>query len=173
MIQPQGNGSRGKQECVCVSDLFTHDRFMFWSELGQSGRILRASMDGAAPQLLAGTLIQPNGLTVDVGEQRLYWCDTMINTIVYATLSPLGLTNIVSLQLNEGTLGSNPFALSVSSTSLFWTDIGSNRLLSTHKVHGEGDAGNLATVYSSSFDTPRGVEVVSSSQQPVAGNNMI
>ena len=140
---------------------------MYWTELGQSSQIKRAYMDGTSEQLLLGALIQPNGLTVDIGEQRLYWCDTGADTVLYADLGPAGFTGITVLGLGDGTVG-QPFSISVSATSVFWTDLDTNSLLSTHKVHGSDETnGHLFTVFTASAgNTLRGVEVVASSQQP-------
>ena len=142
---------------------------MYWTELGYSARIKRAYMDGTSAQLLIGFLVQPNGLTVDIEEQRLYWCDTAAGTVVYAELGSSGLQNIIQLELADGTIG-QPFSIAVSATSVFWTDWSSNSLVTTHKDHGNGDDGHLFTVYTASLGSPRGVEVVASSQQPTAGN---
>ena len=140
---------------------------MYWTELGQSSRIIRASMDGTSEQLLLGFLAQPNGLTVDIAEQRLYWCDTAAGTVVYGELGSAGLVSFTPLVL-EGGIG-QPFSISVSATSVFWTDWITNSLLATHKIYGSGESGHQFTVFDASPNTPRGVEVVTSSQQPTAG----
>ena len=127
--------------------------------------IERASMDGTARQLLFGFgLIQPNGLTIDIAEQRLYWCDTALNTIVYVDVTSSGVQNLVQLTLQDGAI-IQPFSVSLSGTSVFWTDWSTNSIHATHKVHGDDTEGHFATVYTSS-ETPRGIEVVSSDQQP-------
>jgi hypothetical protein len=141
--------------------------YMYWTQLGQSAQIKRASMDGTSEQLLVGILVQPNALTVDIPEQRLYWCDTAVGSVIYAQFGSGGVVSFTQLELEDG-IG-QPFSVSVSATSVFWTDWSTNSLLATHKVYGSGESGHQFTVFDASPNTPRGVEVVTSSQQPTAG----
>ena len=144
---------------------------MYWSDLieGGSSKIERASMDGTNRQFLFGFLIQPNGLTVDIVEQKLYWCDTTQNTIVYASLTSTGISDVNTLVLN--TPLSQPLSLAVSGTSIYWTESGTDSIQTTHKQHGAGDGGHQFTIYTSpSGVSPRGIAVVSSSQQPTGRN---
>ena len=124
-------------------------------------------MDGTSEQLLVGILVQPNALTVDIPEQRLYWCDTAVGSVIYAQFGSGGVVSFTQLELEDG-IG-QPFSVSVSATSVFWTDWSTNSLLATHKVYGSGESGHQFTVFDASPNTPRGVEVVTSSQQPTAG----
>ena len=141
---------------------------MYWTELGQSSQIKRALLDGTEVQLLIGVLFEPNGLAIDIGDQRLYWCDTFFGTITSADMSGGVPTDIQYLELSDVSF-SQPFAITLSETSVFWTDIDTNSVYSTHKQHGTGDGGHFFTVFSAGTATPRGVEVVSSSQQPTRG----
>ena len=125
-------------------------------------------MDGTSPEVLIAFLVQPNGLTIDIEEQKLYWCDTAAGTVVHADLGPSGLQSVNQIELADGTIG-QPFSISLSSTSVFWTDWNTATLYSTHKIHGNGEGGHHFTVYTGSAGTPRGVEVVSSSKQPTIG----
>ena len=145
-------------------------RFMYWTELGENVQIERASMDGEPRQVIFGfDLIQPDGLAIDIAEQRLYWCDTVLGTIAYAVVGPQGLVDLAQLTLDDGTIV-QPFALTLSGTSVFWTDWSTNEIYSTHKLHGDSEnIGHLFTVYTSISGTPRGLEVVSSNQQPTGG----
>ena len=140
---------------------------MYWTELGENVKIERAFMDGDGRQVLLGFgQIQPNGITIDIAEQRLYWCDTMLDTIAFADVGTSGIQNLGELSLESGTVVM-PFSLALSATSVFWSDWNTNAVYSTHKLYGsDNEASHLATVYSGSGTTPRGLEVVSSSQQP-------
>lgn len=137
---------------------------MYWTDLLEEGsKIERASMDGDQRQFLLGFLIQPNGLAIDIAEQRLYWCDTALNQIIYADLIESGVGGVT--QLNSEIF--QPFSLAVSGTSIYWTEWVTNTIEATHKQHGSNEMGHLFTVYSSPNGvTPRGISVVSSSQQP-------
>ena len=150
------------------STAFNVCRFMYWTELGENVGIERAYMDGSFRHILVPGigLLQPNGLTIDIAEQRVYWCDTSIGTIRYADINPAGLQDITELTLDSSIIV-QPFALTLSETSVFWTDWSTNSIYSTHKLHGNGESnGHFSTVYTSSVGTPRGLEVVASSQQP-------
>lgn len=141
---------------------------MYWAELGEHVMIERAYLDGNGRQILIGFgVAQPNGLTIDIEAQRLYWCDTGLGTIAYGDITSVGVPAINTLTINDGTLN-QPFSLTLSETSVFWTDWGTNSVYSTHKDHGnDEDDGHFFTVYTSSPGaTPRGLEVVSSNQQP-------
>ena len=140
---------------------------MYWTELGEVAKIERAYMDGEGRQILIGFgLVQPNGLTIDIAEQRLYWCDTAADVILYANVGPSGLQSIVTLESESSSLV-QPFALTVSSTSVFWSDLDTTAVYATHKLHGtDDDMGLFFTVYDASGSTPRGLEVVSYDRQP-------
>lgn len=142
---------------------------MYWTELGAVAKIERAYMDGTGRQILIGFgLVQPNGLTIDIAEQRLYWCDTAADVISYAVVDSTGIQNIVNLESESSSLV-QPFALTVSSTSVFWSDWNTNSVYATHKLHGtDDDAGLFFTVYAASGSTPRGLEVVSYDRQPTS-----
>ena len=141
---------------------------MYWTELGEVAKIERAYMDGEGRQILIGFgLVQPNGLTIDIAEQRLYWCDTAADVILYANVGPSGLQSIVTLESESSSLV-QPFALTVSSTSVFWSDLDTTAVYATHKLHGtDDDMGLFFTVYDASGSTPRGLEVVSYDRQPI------
>ena len=142
---------------------------MYWTELGENEGIERAYMDGSGRHIIVPglSLLQPNGLTIDIAEQRLYWCDTSIGTILYADIGDFGLLSTAQLTLDSGVIV-QPFALTLSETSVFWTDWSTNSIYSTHKLHGNGETnGHFATIYTSSVGTPRGLEVVTSSRQPI------
>ena len=59
-------------------------RYIFWSEWlknnQQTPRIGRASGDGSSLTYIRSTeLGWPNGLTIDLQEQRIWWCDAYFN----------------------------------------------------------------------------------------------
>lgn len=143
---------------------------MYWTELGENVRIERAYMDGTSRQyLIVFGAIQPNGLTIDITEQRLYWCNTALGTIFFANIDPPGLSAVTELTVDS----SQPFSIALSETSVFWTDWSTNSIYSTHKLHSNDEGvANFSTVYTSPLGaTPRGIEVVSLSQQPTGRKN--
>lgn len=126
-------------------------------------------MDGNNRQILIGLgAVQPNGLTIDIAQQRLYWCDIELETISYGDITSAGVPTIEELTIDAGT-HVQPFSLTLSETSVFWTDWNTRSVYSTHKNYGndEDGGGHFFTVYTSPLGTvPRGLEVVSANQQP-------
>ena len=57
-------------------------RWMFWSDWGDTPKIERAGMDGSHRQtIISDTVRWPNGLTLDLVMERVYWIDAKLNLI--------------------------------------------------------------------------------------------
>lgn len=145
---------------------------MYWTELGEYTKIQRASMDGKQERDLIQHVVQPNGITIDfidITVQRLYWCDTsnFPYSISYVNTTESGLQGLTTSLITD--IGSQPFALTLSNTSVYWTDWSTTAVYTTHKIHGDNNTlapDHTFTVYTASGTTPRGLEVVSRSKQP-------
>ena len=126
-------------------------------------KVERADMDGQNRMTIASDgLIQPFGITIDYNGLNVYWCDSGSNVIEYASLNGGGRT--VLEQDVDGLTG--VFSLTVSGSELFWTDMDTNAVYSTHKLNGNGIFGDSTTIVFSDFlYTPGGIEAVSSSRQ--------
>lgn len=49
---------------------------MYWTDWGEVPKIERAGMDGTNRSMIIDSEIYwPNGLTLDYGQQKLYWAD--------------------------------------------------------------------------------------------------
>ena len=49
---------------------------MFWTDWGKYPRIERANLDGTnRVTIVTNDLRYPNGLAVDVDQERIFWCD--------------------------------------------------------------------------------------------------
>lgn len=60
---------------------------MYWTDWGEEPRIERAGMDGSSRKVIIDTDIYwPNGLTIDLEEQKLYWADAKLSFIHRADL---------------------------------------------------------------------------------------
>lgn len=60
---------------------------MYWTDWGEEPRIERAGMDGSNRQIIVHQQIYwPNGLTIDLEEQKLYWADAKLSFIHKANL---------------------------------------------------------------------------------------
>lgn len=55
---------------------------MYWTDWGEIPKIERAGMDGTNRSMIIDREIYwPNGLTLDYGQQKLYWADAKHNFI--------------------------------------------------------------------------------------------
>lgn len=76
--------------------------YMYWTDWGEEPRIERAGMDGSNRKIIVEVDIYwPNGLTVDLDEQKLYWADAKLSFIHRANLDGssrlVGLLSLLSL----------------------------------------------------------------------------
>lgn len=61
--------------------------YMYWTDWGEEPRIERAGMDGSNRKIIVEVDIYwPNGLTIDLDEQKLYWADAKLSFIHRANL---------------------------------------------------------------------------------------
>lgn len=64
---------------------------MYWSDWGVIPQIARAGMDGKEVQeFITKDIHWPNGLTIDHGNQRLYWVDAKLLVIESIKLDGTG-----------------------------------------------------------------------------------
>lgn len=69
---------------------------MYWSDWGAIPCIERADMDGGnRKRLIFGNMTWPNGLALDLGNNRIYWTDGGNLTIEYANLDGSGRTILI------------------------------------------------------------------------------
>ncbi|XP_064609238.1 low-density lipoprotein receptor-related protein 6-like [Liolophura sinensis] len=58
--------------------------FLFWTEVGGTSLIKRASLGGASPQVIVlDGLYEPRALTIDIATGRIYWVDRVKETVEY------------------------------------------------------------------------------------------
>lgn len=64
---------------------------MYWTDWGEIPKIERAGMDGTRRSVIIDSEIYwPNGLTLDYGQQKLYWADAKFNFIHRSNLDGSG-----------------------------------------------------------------------------------
>lgn len=62
--------------------MFTVNRWMYWTDWGQTPKIERAGMDGSHRQTIVAFDVKwPNGLTLDLVRKRVYWVRVMTKFI--------------------------------------------------------------------------------------------
>ena len=101
--------------------LFITNRYMYWTYWGWYRGIERADMDGTNRRVITRyRLLYPNGLTLDVSRNWLYWIDTY-----YAKLEvyefPSNTRRTIISTYREPLLTS-PLGLTFYGSNFFWTD---------------------------------------------------
>ncbi|VFV38595.1 low-density lipoprotein [Lynx pardinus] len=96
--------------------------YMYWTDWGETPRIERAGMDGSTRKIIVDSDIYwPNGLTIDLEEQKLYWADAKLSFIHRANLdgSFRALQTVRCGARTMRTAGAQP-PLSESSSTVSW-----------------------------------------------------
>ena len=139
---------------------------MYWTDWGRTAKIEQSLMDGSERKDFINTdLSQPNGITIDLESNRIYWSDSDLDKLEFANFDGSGRTSVET----EATGLLHPFALSVGGSTLFWSDWATNTIYATHKEHGiSNNQGYFASI-ASFATTPYGVESLLSDRQ-MSGN---
>lgn len=83
-------------------------------------------MDGSGRRsIVTGSLVWPNGLTVDHTTNRLFWADAKLDTIEMSDLDGGNRQVILSSAADI-----HPFGLALYQNVLYWTDWGKQSILS-------------------------------------------
>ncbi|KAI6223724.1 Calcium binding EGF domain containing protein [Aphelenchoides fujianensis] len=108
---------------------------IFWTDWGSHARIERAGMDGNdRREILSGHTVRwPNGLAVDVLDQRLYWADAKMKMI--QSCNYYGEKCRTVLHSSEELR--HPFSLTVFEERLYWTDWDKEGVLTVNKFRGD------------------------------------
>ncbi len=92
---------------------------IYWSEKGSSdSTIKRANLDGTAVENLATLSTTPHYLFVDSANNRLYWADTLQNSIQSADLNGKNINTLIQEVGDDIT----SMALDVEGDKLYWGD---------------------------------------------------
>ena len=138
---------------------------MYWTDWGRTAKIESASMDGSERRDFVITDIsEPNGLTVDLDSERVYWSDADLERLEYISFDGTGRT----LLETEDTGLQDPFAVSVGDDILFWSDLDTNSVYATHKEHGSDDGNGYFATVATFPSAPFGVEALLSDRQPLS-----
>ena len=68
--------------------IYCNFRFLFWTDTGDAGvpKIERSDLSGGSRELLVKrSLYNPTSIVLDISEQRIYWTDSVRDTIETAT----------------------------------------------------------------------------------------
>ncbi|XP_071823394.1 prolow-density lipoprotein receptor-related protein 1-like isoform X3 [Apostichopus japonicus] len=125
----------GRMRKVLVTENLIHPRdievdpvhgYMYWTDWAESkysprsGKVMQAKMNGEdVVELPVGDLLWPNGLSLDVTGQRLYWCDAFYDKIEMMYLR----NRTTTVLLNQTTLfHSHPFGIAIHDGTIFWSE---------------------------------------------------
>jgi low density lipoprotein-related protein 2 len=108
-----------------VLDPRSKSRYMFWTDWGKWPRIERANMDGTNRTAIVTTkLFWPNGLTIDLIKERLYFADAHLDYIESCDYFGQKRVQILANDL----LMHHPHGLAFFENNLFWVDRGHKQL---------------------------------------------
>ncbi|KAJ3659363.1 hypothetical protein Zmor_011053 [Zophobas morio] len=92
--------------------------WLFWSDwYEKSPKVERANLDGSErKKIITKNLGWPNGITLDLNNQRLYWCDAKLDKIEYSDMD--GNHRMVLINDNVP----HVFGFTLMGDFLYWTD---------------------------------------------------
>jgi hypothetical protein len=111
------------------------DGWMYWTDWGVTpGRIERSGMDGSKREVIVNTSLKwPNGLTLDLVHQRLYWVDAKMNSISSCKFD--GSQRRLILQSPEAL--AHPFSITTFEDYVYWTDWTNETIFKANKFTGK------------------------------------
>ena len=108
--------------------------YIFYSEWDRPANISRAYLDGSNVMIFRGVLLGwPNGLSIDYDNDRLYWCDALLDHIQHANLDGTDVKTINSPRIKH------PFSLVIHREWLYVTDWRLDAILRMNKVNGSDE----------------------------------
>ena len=135
-------------------------RWMYWTDWGSSPRIERASMDGTSRSTLHNTGLQwPNGLTLDLTTQILYWADAgnLYDRIESSRVDGSNRRVLTTTHVYH------PFGIDIFRGVLYRTDWAAKAVLNASVAQ----PSTVGVVISRLLLDPMGIRVVSMEKQPI------
>uniref|UniRef100_W5LP61 Low density lipoprotein receptor a n=1 Tax=Astyanax mexicanus TaxID=7994 RepID=W5LP61_ASTMX len=136
--------------------------FVYWTDWGTPAKIERGGLNGVdRSALVTDNIVWPNGITLDLLNQRLYWVDSKLHTLSSIDVQGGSRRTLI---VDHGRLA-HPLSLTVFEEKVFWTDVSNNAILSANRVTG-GDITKVAEHLSS----PEDIVLFHNLKQPRATN---
>ncbi|CAL1588509.1 unnamed protein product [Knipowitschia caucasica] len=111
-----------------------HNNFLYWTDWGSPAKIEKSGLNGVDRSALVTDNIEwPNGITLDLLTQRLYWVDSKLHTLSSIDVQGGGRRTLI---IDEQRLA-HPLGLTVFEEKVFWTDVSNNAILSANRLTGE------------------------------------
>ncbi|XP_054256859.1 putative vitellogenin receptor [Macrosteles quadrilineatus] len=118
-----------KPRGICLSPL---QGLMYWSDWGNRPLIARSGMDGSEVfDFVTKDLHWPNGLTIDHGNERLYWVDAKLLVIESIKLDGTDRRVVLSEAIKH------PYAVAVFESNIYWSDWTGQEILRCNKFTGK------------------------------------
>lgn len=106
--------------------------YIFFSEWDRPANITRANSDGSEPLVFKNvTLGWPNGLSIDFKEDRVYWCDALLDHVQHANLDGSDIRTVNSRLIRH------PFSIVIHDEWMYITDWRLDAIVRLHKLTGE------------------------------------
>lgn len=107
--------------------------WMFWTDWGDEPKIERAGMDGTHRQAIVTRDVKwPNGLTLDLVKERVYWADAKLNMISSCNYDG-GERNVVLFSIDALR---HPFSITTFEDWMYWTDWDKETIFRANKFDG-------------------------------------
>uniref|UniRef100_A0A8C8RZI2 Low density lipoprotein receptor n=1 Tax=Pelusios castaneus TaxID=367368 RepID=A0A8C8RZI2_9SAUR len=136
--------------------------FMYWTDWGTSPKIAKSGLNGVDSFPLVNEGIEwPNGITLDLVNQRLYWVDSKLHSI--SSISITGGSRKTVLEDKERL--AHPFALTIFEDKVFWTDILNEAIFSASRL-----TGTNVTVVANDLFSPDDIVLYHNLKQPAGVN---
>ncbi|KAM9393479.1 low density lipoprotein receptor a [Pholidichthys leucotaenia] len=111
-----------------------HSNFLYWTDWGNPAKIEKAGLNGGdRTALITDNIEWPNGMAIDLLNQRLYWVDSKLHTLSSIDVQGGGRRTLI---MNEHQL-SHPLGITVFEEKVFWTDVIKSAILSANRLTGE------------------------------------
>uniref|UniRef100_A0A8D3BYL8 Low density lipoprotein receptor a n=1 Tax=Scophthalmus maximus TaxID=52904 RepID=A0A8D3BYL8_SCOMX len=111
-----------------------HNNFVYWTDWGNPAKIEKGGLNGGDRiALVTDNIVWPNGITLDLLNQRLYWVDSKLHTLSSIDVQGGGRHTLI---IDEHKLA-HPLGLTVFEERVFWTDVSNSAILSANRLTGE------------------------------------
>ncbi|XP_078526622.1 low-density lipoprotein receptor-related protein 8 [Lissotriton helveticus] len=139
--------------------------FMYWSDWGDRARIEKAGLNGVDRQVLVSETIEwPNGITLDLLNQRLYWVDSKLHTL--SSIDCNGSNRKLLISSVDDL--SHPFGLAVFEDKVFWTDLENEAIFSANRLNGLE-----ISIVAENLNNPHGIVILHELKQPGAPDSCL
>uniref|UniRef100_A0A672HJG9 Low density lipoprotein receptor a n=1 Tax=Salarias fasciatus TaxID=181472 RepID=A0A672HJG9_SALFA len=112
-----------------------HSNFVYWTDWGNPAKIEKGGLNGGdRSALVTDNIVWPNGITLDLLNQRLYWVDSKLHTLSSIDVQGGSRRTLI---IDEHSLA-HPLGITVFEEKVFWTDVSNNAILSANRLTGDG-----------------------------------